>query len=152
MRPPMYRMILSLLAVIFLSLINGAATPALAHQADFLMYRPYAIEKTCNKHYKHCKARMIYAPRQHAGLAGEGSYWYQASPGAKKHGDFRLRSHGHKSHVHKAHAKYRAVSKHRKPHPDHHCRRTGWGFNTTALNFAGGIPKRARCIPEYDLQ
>jgi hypothetical protein len=143
MRAPMHRMILTLIAVLFVSLAGGAAPPALAHKADFLMYRPYAIEKTCNGHYKHCKVRMIYSPGQNVGIARVGSYWYQNSPGARTHGDFKLRS--HKSHAHKAHAK------HRKSY-HHHCRRTGWGFNTSSLSFAGGIPKRARCIPAYDLQ
>lgn len=159
MRLPMHRMILTFLAVLFMSLANGAATPALAHTADFLMYRPYAIEKTCNHHHKRCKPRMIYAPGQHAGLAGVGSYWYQKPPGARKHGDFRLRSHKHKAHYHKAHA-HKVHVKHKrrthagkgKPHHHHGCRKTGWGFDTITGSFAGGIPPRARCIRSYDWQ
>jgi hypothetical protein len=146
----MRRIILTFLLALA-AMAGGASSPALAHQADFLMYRPYAIEKTCNDRFKHCKPRMIYAPGQHAGLAGTGSYWYQKSPGARKHGDFTLRSHKHKAHAHKAHVKRKrhAVVKHRSSYK-HYCRKKGWGFNTQTLTFAGGIPKRARCIPAYD--
>ena len=42
-------------------------------------WRPYVIEKICDEDYSHCDVRMDYAPGQHAGLAGPGSYWYQST-------------------------------------------------------------------------
>ncbi len=153
----MRRTILSFLAVVLAAFAAGAAGPALAHKADVLMHRPYVIEKTCNAHFRHCRPRMVYAPGQHAGLAGQPSYWYQAPPGKGKHGDFRLRSHQHiahkhKAHKHKAHA-HKTYGKHKHRKADrHHCRLQGWGFDTATLSFAEGIPKRARCIRSYDWQ
>jgi hypothetical protein len=54
-----------------------AAGPAAAH--DYL-YHPYVIQKNCDEYGHHCRVRMDYAPHEHAGLAGAGSYWYR-NPG-----------------------------------------------------------------------
>ena len=56
------------------------ASPGLAHvrHHGYHHWKPYVIEKTCvDENYSHCDVRMDYAPGQHAGLAGPGSYWYQ---------------------------------------------------------------------------
>ena len=50
--------------------------PAMAHDLDFRLHRPYVIEKTCDDDYTNCRARMLYAPGQNPGLAGYGSYWF----------------------------------------------------------------------------
>jgi hypothetical protein len=130
-------------------LAAGAASAVQAHEPDFLMHRPYAIQKTCNDHFRRCKVKMIYAPGQHAGLAGAGSYWYRKSPGARKHGDFTLRS--PKAHAHKHHAKrkYKHHVKYAKGH-HHGCRKVGWAFSTSGLHFVSGVPKSQRCIRSYD--
>ena len=51
--------------------------PAAAHDWNYVSYRPYAIEKTCDDNLMNCRVRMRYAPGQNPGLAGYGSYWYQ---------------------------------------------------------------------------
>ena len=55
------------------------ASPAAAHEHGFHHWRPYVIEKVCDENYSHYDVRMDYAPGQHAGLAGPGSYWYQST-------------------------------------------------------------------------
>jgi hypothetical protein len=59
----------------------GISPPAVASHRPLRVDRPYVIEKTCNPEFKQCHPRMKYAPGQHAGLAGAGSYWYQHAYG-----------------------------------------------------------------------
>ncbi len=52
-----------------------AAAPAAAHRSDedhFHVWRPYVIVKDCDDEFRNCKARMEYAPGQHAGASGRG--------------------------------------------------------------------------------
>lgn len=58
-------------------LVLPAATAASAHDHGYHRWHPYVIEKACDENFEHCKVRLDYAPGQHAGLAGPGSYWYQ---------------------------------------------------------------------------
>lgn len=128
------------LALPILAALSWFAAPAMAHEADYLLFRPYAIEKTCNDHGWHCKARMIYAPGQHGTLSKSGSYWYQRHPGAKRHGDFVIKGGSH-------HAGRKVIIEGRA----YWCKRHGAGFNTPGESFAG-LPHDLRCIPAYDRQ
>ncbi len=53
------------------------AAPALSHGHEHKHWPPYVVEKVCEPGFQHCLVRMDYAPFQHAGLAGPGSYWYR---------------------------------------------------------------------------
>ncbi len=114
------------------------------------MYRPYVIVKTCYHGERHCKAKLKYAPGQHSGLAGSGTYFYQKARKGK-HGDFVLlhkKRHHHHAHGYKA---KKRVSRHAKEtHRRDWCRKHVWGFDTLTGTFAGGVPHRVRCAPSYD--
>ena len=58
------------------------------------VWKPYVIEKNCEDHFYHCKARMDYAPFQRAMVARPGSYWYQKPFLVYRYGDFKPRRAG----------------------------------------------------------
>jgi hypothetical protein len=146
----MSRTILTLIATF--TLLLGFSPAAQAHTGDMVMWRPYVIEKTCNNHYKNCTVRMVYAKGQNPGTAKAGTYFYQKAKKGR-HGDFRLTASGHripKGHYHKTQRHtLLGLELERRHHRHGECRKHGWGFDHRTGTFAW-IPKRAKCIPNYD--
>ena len=145
----MRRTFLALLSV--LALLTGFSVAAHAHTGDALMWRPYVIVKTCNNHFKHCKARMEYARGQNPGTTKPGTYFYQKARKGR-HDDFRLTAsgerirsgHWHKKHHHRFFGLKLGHHKHYKV-----CRNHGWGFDRRTGTFAW-MPKKAKCLYNYD--
>ena len=133
-----------------LALFPGLSATAEAHVADTLMWRPYVIQKTCNDHFRHCKTRMSYAPGEHPGLAGPGTYFYKKAV-RYRHGDFRLTWDGRKiphKHLHKKQHTLFGLKLGTRHHRND-CRRLGWGFDHRTGPWAW-VPKMAACLANYD--
>jgi hypothetical protein len=122
----------AILTALFASAAGAmAAGPAAAH--DYL-YHPYVVEKRCDDDGVHCRVRMNYAPHEHAGLAGAGSYWYR-NPGQ-----------GH----------YHLVEIHHKWHGDRTSRHVQWcldryrTYDPHTDTFVGRGYRTYRCNSPYD--
>jgi hypothetical protein len=114
------------IATLALALALAGFFPALrayAHGEHLHVHRPYVIEMNCDDNFEHCQPRMSYAPGQHAGLAGPGSYWYQYPHQFRGH-------HRHDRHVAWCADRYRTYD----PHTD---------------TFIGRGYKRYRCVSPY---
>ena len=118
---------LKMLSRVAIALIAGAllASPAAAHRSHH-NWRPYVIEKVCDYQWGHCKVRMDYAPGQHAGLAGSGSYWYR-------------HAHHHRHHSHHHHGSRHVAW----------CRSHYRTYDRHSDTFVGRGYQRYRCISPY---
>lgn len=123
------------------------------HDDPFQIWKPYVIEKDCTYGHDRCRARMDYAPHQHAMVVRPGSYWYQKPFLVHSYGDYRYhrlyhrRPHHHHGHHHHGYHHH---------HGHHHGKHVAWcsgryrTYDPETDTFVGKGHRRYRCNSPYD--
>ena len=101
-----------ILALVIAMVPVSLTVPALAHDREHKHWPPYVIEKVCEPGFHYCAVRMDYAPGQHAGLAGPGSYWYRHAYHPHRHHRHHARHHGGSRHAAWCRSHYRTYDRH----------------------------------------